>query len=114
MNPLDTKIKNFAPIYECCDIIGSKLREIASSGASDRLVRRLRDHHQQLNTHQKSREAGMLILEAADEIDRLKSACNKWSEDELLHPMIHCQTCGQFRCMIHAFGPPPNNQITGA
>lgn len=28
MNPFDTKIKNFAPLYESCDIIGPKLREI--------------------------------------------------------------------------------------
>jgi hypothetical protein len=42
--------------------------------AQERLVRRLRDYHRQLDTHQKKREAGMLILEAADEIDRLESA----------------------------------------
>ena len=80
-----------------------------SSGSSvQRLVRRLRDYHRQLDTHQKNREAGMLILEAADEIDRLESACNKWSEDESMHPLMHCQTCGQFRCMIHACDSPPN------
>jgi hypothetical protein len=28
MNAFDTKIKNFAPLYESCDIIGPKLREI--------------------------------------------------------------------------------------
>lgn len=35
-----------------------------------------------------------------DEVNRLKRACDKWSEDELLHPLIHCQTCGELRCMI--------------
>ena len=89
-----------------------KTCEPRSSGAPlPRLVRRLRNYHQQLDTHQKKREAGMLILEAAYEIERLESACNKWSEDESLHPLIHCQICGQFRCMIHACDSPPNATV---
>jgi hypothetical protein len=38
----------------------------------------------------------------ADECKRLKSACDRWSEAETLHPLMHCQTCGQFRGIDHA------------
>lgn len=52
-----------------------------------RLVQRLRNYYYQLAPHQKSREAAILIMEAANEIERMENACNKWSEDEMLNPI---------------------------
>ena len=43
--------------------------------AQQRLVQRLRRFHAQLAPHQKSREAGSLILEAAEEIELQSAAC---------------------------------------
>lgn len=37
-----------------------------------------------------------------DEVNRLKNACDRWSEFETLHPLMHCQTCGQLRSMDYA------------
>jgi hypothetical protein len=29
-------------------------------------------------------------------------SCDRWSESEMLHPLMHCKTCGQLRGMGHA------------
>jgi len=50
----------------------------------------------------------------ADECQRLKSACNMWSETETLHPLMHCQTCGQLRFMDHACDSLPNDKFRNA
>ncbi len=52
---------------------------------SQRLVRRLRDAIAEMIPNDQERFGGLLI-EAIHEIERLESACNKWSEDELLSP----------------------------
>ena len=46
----------------------------------------------------------------ADECKRFKIACDKWSEDEILHPLMHCQQCGKFQEHGHACDSPQNNK----
>lgn len=53
----------------------------------EQIVHRLRKYLRQLDTHQRKREAATLISEAADEIERLQTACNKWSESETLNKL---------------------------
>ena len=47
----------------------------------------------------------------ADEAKRLKSACDKWSEAETLHPLMHCQKCGELRGMDHPCDSLPNDEV---
>ena len=48
-----------------------------------------------------------------DEVNRMKRACDRWSEVETLHPLMHCQTCGQLRGMDHACDSQHNAEIHG-
>jgi len=88
-----------------------ELQQTPSGGSDHRLVRRLRNFWRQLDTHQRKRESATLILEAAEEIERLNNACNRWSEVETLHPLMHCQKCGELRGMDHACDSPLNSVI---
>lgn len=42
------------------------------------LVRRLRNHHRQLDAHQRKREAAVLLADAADEIEKLWNALEQF------------------------------------
>lgn len=86
-----------------------ELQQTPSGDSDHRLVQRLRNFWRQLDTHQRKRESATLILEAADEIERLANACNKWSEAETLHPLMHCQKCGELRGMDHPCDSPLNS-----
>lgn len=43
---------------------------------------------------------GLCDRRFADECERLKTACDKWSEDETLHPLMHCKTCGRINPLM--------------
>ena len=56
----------------------------------------------EINGYRNWQLGGVCDRRFADECKRLKSACDRWSESETLHPLMHCQTCGELRGMDHA------------
>ena len=82
------------PEWEKCPECGMKLGSKTPTPRSDQWLRGYDDTQTVLDAYS-------LMQDMEMEIERLKSDCNRWSDAETLHPIMHCQNCGELRMMNH-------------
>ena len=64
----------------------------------------------EINGYRNWQLGGVCDRRFADECKGLKNACHKWSENEMIHPLMYCQQCGKFREHGHACDSPQNSK----